>query len=78
MSYLVLCMKLGDRLPGTKTIPDQIASNKTPYYRALEAADAVLRTQSKVDVSALEGLLEEMLAAQLLTVVEQASGATRS
>jgi len=77
VSYLVLCMKLGDRLPGTRTIPDQIATNKTPYYRALEAADAALRTRNKVDVSALEGLLEEMLAAQLLTVVEKASGSTR-
>jgi Fic family protein len=38
VSYLILCAKLGYRLPGTKTIPEQIAANKQPYYRALERA----------------------------------------
>ena len=32
-SYLVLCCKIGSVLPGKKTIPDQIAENKQPYYR---------------------------------------------
>ena len=40
ISYLVLCVALGIRLPGTQTIPEQIASNKQPYYKALEAASA--------------------------------------
>jgi|SRR5579864_3901300 len=77
-SYLVLCMKMGTLLPGTKTIPDQIAANKQPYYKALEAADAAWRDDEKVDVSALEALLADMLAAQLLSVVEQATGSSLS
>jgi hypothetical protein len=36
---MILCLKLGYILPGKKTIPDQIAENKTPYYKALEAAN---------------------------------------
>lgn len=39
LAYLVLCARLGDRLPGRNTIPEQIATNKKPYYDALEAAD---------------------------------------
>lgn len=39
VSYAVLCIRLGYLLPGTKTIPEQIAANKSPYYDALEAAD---------------------------------------
>lgn len=39
LSYAVLCIRLGYRLPGTKTIPEQIAADKTPYYKALESAD---------------------------------------
>lgn len=37
VSYLVLCVRLGTRLPGTDTIPDQIARDKSSYYEALEA-----------------------------------------
>ena len=40
ISYLVLCAKLGDRLPGKLTIPEQIAAHRDPYYAALEGADA--------------------------------------
>jgi len=32
---LVLCVRLGYPLPGTHTIPEQIAANKKPYYDAL-------------------------------------------
>ncbi|HZP23103.1 MAG TPA: Fic family protein [Terriglobales bacterium] len=30
LSYLVLCLRLGYRLPGTNTIPDQISRTKSP------------------------------------------------
>lgn len=30
LSYLVMCVRLGTRLPGTNTIPEQIAANKDP------------------------------------------------
>lgn len=32
VSYLVLCARLGYQLPGTDTIPEQIVSNREPYY----------------------------------------------
>jgi len=59
--------------PGTNTIPEQIAGNKDPYYKALEAADAAWKDQ-RLDVSQLERLLGDYLSAQLVGVMEQASG----
>jgi Fic family protein len=39
ISYLVLCCRLGmGPLPGTRTIPDLIVENRTPYFDAIEAA----------------------------------------
>jgi Fic family protein len=61
VAYLVLCIRLGYRLPGTMTIPELIALNKDPYYAALEAADAG-------DLSVLEKLLAALLAKQLYDV----------
>jgi Fic family protein len=71
VSYLVLCAKLGYRLPGTKTIPERIAENKRPYYAALEAADQAWK-DGRVDVSAMEKLLQGHLEAQLADVRTQA------
>jgi Fic family protein len=73
ISYVVLSVKLDSLLPGTPTIPEQIASNKDPYYRALEEADRAW-AQNKIDVSALESLLGDMLAQQLLNAAKEASG----
>lgn len=67
-SYVVLCIRLDGLLPGSPTIPDQIASDKSPYYRALEAADAAWLEQRTVDVSDMEKMLQGMLAKQLLSV----------
>jgi Fic family protein len=61
VAYLVLCIRLGYRLPGTKTIPELIALDKDPYYAALEAADAG-------DLTVLEKLLAALLATQLYDV----------
>jgi Fic family protein len=72
-SYLVLCVKLRNRLPGKPTIPDLIAEKKRPYYDALEAADAAW-VDGRLDLTALEGLLESHLAAQLVSAVEEARG----
>ncbi|HKR62102.1 MAG TPA: Fic family protein [Thermoanaerobaculia bacterium] len=60
-AYLVLCIRLGYRLPGTKTIPELIAADKDPYYAALESADAG-------DLTILEKLLAALLAQQLYDV----------
>jgi Fic family protein len=73
VSYVVMSIKLDSLLPGTPTIPEQIASNKDPYYKALEEADRAWASR-KVDVSALENLLGDMLAQQLLNAAKEASG----
>jgi Fic family protein len=71
LAYYVLCAKVGYILPGQKTIPEQIASEKPPYYAALEAAD---RTElaGKLDLGELEALLGGQLAAQLLSAYTDA------
>ena len=71
LSYIVLSIHLGDILSGTKTIPDQITDNRQPYFEALDAADAADRDE-RIDVSAMENLLRDQLAAQLYSVVERA------
>ena len=73
LSYLILCVRLGYQLPGSNTIPDQISANKTPYYHALEAADKAW-SSGLVDVSALETLLGDCLAAQLVGIHKRATG----
>lgn len=74
-SYLVLCVRLGYKLPGTRTIPEYIAADKKPYYLALESADSAWK-KGVLDLSAIETLIKECLAAQLVGVVEDASGAS--
>jgi hypothetical protein len=69
----VLCVRLGVHLPGTNAIPEQIAANKLPYYEALERAD-IAESEGRADVSALEDYLSSLLAKQLLSVLESATG----
>ncbi len=68
-----LCIRLGYPLPGTKTIPEQISTDKFPYYEALEAADQAY-SQGKIDVIAFEDMLGNMLAVQLVQVHKEATG----
>jgi hypothetical protein len=63
-------LKLGYRIPGKNTIPDQIAANKTPYYKALEAADNAWE-QGRIDLSEMKELLDAMLAKQLLEILTE-------
>jgi len=74
-SYLILCLRMGYLLPGKRTIPDQIAEDKTPYYRALEAADNAWE-EKRIDLTAMKDLMRSMLAEQLVAVHEdsQAGG----
>lgn len=74
VSYLVLCVRLGYRLPGVNTIPAQIAANKGPYYEALEASDKTYADGKKIDVSQMSALLETLLAKQLVSVLHAARG----
>ena len=71
LAYLVLCARFGDRLPGRKTVPEQIAENKAPYYDALETADAAFAL-GRIDVGEMRDLLETYLALQLKTVFDAA------
>ena len=72
LSYAVLCIRLGYKLPGTQTIPAQIATDKSPYYGALEAADQAYENE-RIDVSALETLLGDKLVEQLVRVHQDAT-----
>lgn len=73
LSYLVLCVRLGQHLPGKRTIPEQIAEDRTPYYKALDVADQA-NMEGQVDVSAMEKVLTGLLANQLLEVYQDATG----
>lgn len=72
LSYFILCAKTGYRLPGHNTMPEQIASDKQPYYEALEKADETFM-KGELDLSALENLLESCLADQLLSAFKDAT-----
>ena len=72
--YLILNIKLDSLLPGTPTIPEQIAEDKTPYYDALEAADQAWKSEN-VDVSVMEAMIEAMLSKQAYNAVQQALSA---
>lgn len=72
LAYLVLCVRAGMQLPGTNTIPEQISSNKTPYYEALEDADKQLQDRNEIDLSKMEELLDGMLAKQLVDLHDAA------
>jgi Fic family protein len=72
-SYVVLCTKLGAVLGGLPTIPDQIVDNRNPYFEALDAADAAFK-EGKIDLSAMEQLLSNLLARQLMSLYEAAGG----
>jgi len=71
ISYVLLCVRLGYRLPGTNTIPEQISRNKQPYYDALEHADKKA-SAGAIDVSRMESLLESLLANQLVSIFKAA------
>jgi Fic family protein len=74
LSYIILNVKLGYILPGFPTIPLQIESSRAPYFQALEAADQALAETGEYDFSAMENMLKNMLARQLLGVIEDAGG----
>lgn len=73
VSYMVLSIRMDGMLPGVPTIPEQISSDKGPYYSALEKADAAWSNGERVDVKELETLLEGMLAQQLLNATQAAA-----
>lgn len=75
VSYVVLSVRLGLLLPGRKTIPEQIVDNRQPYFMALEQADRNPET-GPFDLSQMEALITSMLAVQLTSVFESATGSS--
>jgi Fic family protein len=73
-SYVILSIRSGFVLPGTTTIPDQIVSNRKPYFDALDAADGAYKDGQRIDVSKMETLLDGMFARQLTSAYEAAGG----
>ena len=71
LSYLLLCLKLGYPLPGTLTIPQQIELDKTHYLDALERSD-LASGDDAFDIAPMEEMLRDMLAKQLLSVIDAA------
>lgn len=72
-SYLVLCVRLGFIVPGSPTIPELIVEQRAPYYGALRAADAAW-AEGRLDLTKMEDLLSSLLAKQLLSVHQRATG----
>ncbi len=75
VAYLVLCVRAGARLPGTPSIPEQIAENKPPYYDALETAD-LSAVGNEVDLKGLTDLLNAYLTKQLAGLIVAATTST--
>jgi Fic family protein len=74
ISYLVLCARLGFKIPGTPTIPESIVAEREPYYRALQAADEACLS-GRLDLREMEALMGSLLATQLLAIHRQATSA---
>jgi len=70
---MVLCLRTGYLLPGEKTIPDQIADGRKPYYDALEMADKAW-ADGRIDLTEMETLLSSLLARQLIGVFDDVMG----
>lgn len=73
LSYVVMAIRSGVEPPGSPTIPAQIVANRQPYFAALDAADAAW-AEGRLDLSAMEQLLRGMLAAQLMSYLNQVAG----
>lgn len=58
---MVLCCKMGFKIPGEVTIPERIAQDKQRYYKALDQADASWKA-GYLDVSEMEELLKDLAA----------------
>ena len=73
ISYIVLCLNLGQKLPGSKTIPEVISEKKQPYYDAIDKADVAAK-RGEIDVTAMETVLKNALAIQLADFADTVTG----
>lgn len=63
-SYFVLCVKLGQWLPGTTILPELIRRDRADYVAALQQVDKSLETGT-LDLTSLHALLSKLLAEQI-------------
>jgi prophage maintenance system killer protein len=63
-SYFVLCVKVGQWLPGTTILPELLRRERARYVEALQHADASTQAGS-VDLAPLHALIAELLAEQI-------------
>jgi Fic family protein len=73
LSFFVLSMKVGAVLPGTPTLPELVIAHRHEYEDALDLADFAWK-EGRIDVSAMEALIESLLAKQLANVYKMAGG----
>lgn len=62
--YLLMCLRHGALLPGSKIVPERIRENRAPYYAALQAADRHWEN-GDFNVDELASYLAGLLADQL-------------
>jgi Fic family protein len=74
LSYVILSIRAGFVLPGAPTIPDQIVDNRTPYFEALDAADAAYKHGRVIDLTKMEELITSLLARQLASFFQAVGG----
>jgi len=72
-SYLVLCAKLGFELGGELTIPELVVRERERYRLALIEADQAWAA-GHLDLTTMKALMEDLLAEQLLSIHNQATG----
>lgn len=76
-AYMVMCIHMATPLPGVNTIPEQIMRDRSRYYDALAQADANWEKE-RLNVSALERLVDQMLFAQLADTANLAGSSYRA
>jgi Fic family protein len=64
IAYVVLCLKIGAELPGDIALPELLKRERERYVAALVQADSSLST-GPLDLSALHGLVQELITRQL-------------
>jgi Fic family protein len=65
VAYLILCLDVDMMLPGTPSMPTQIAKRKAEYIHALKVADAGERDHGEPDLSAMSYYLHDIMIRQL-------------
>lgn len=71
LAYLTFLLRLGYEPGGAPTFVDMISDDKTLYYSALDDADAAW-LGGRLDVSSMERKVSELLAKQLMQIVDDA------